>query len=135
MIPVTQHIDPLTIKELEKIASLYKLSVEIVTDTKAEFQEEAFRGERVVMIRSFIDPDEFDSLATQIGQKFDVDHNQDMFIFNLFHGIGHFELNLWKKKYDDPIIGRLENLEHDKKVNIWAYKKYKEWKVAKGKKE
>lgn len=121
------RVNQKTTKELGEIAKKYNLQVEVVDDQDYKFQEEVIRSKRLVKVRSFIDPEHFDYLFRQIGQSYQIDHDQGMFVFNLFHGIGHFELNLWKKQYDDPIVGRLENLEHDKKVNDWAYKKFREW--------
>lgn len=44
------QIDNSTIGEIKKIASQYKLLVEIVTDPKAKFQEEVFRNKGIVVL-------------------------------------------------------------------------------------
>jgi len=110
---------------------VYDLGIEIDWNQNAIFQEhitEQNRRMRKITITAYIDPEKFDDLFTQIQQNYTVEHNQDMFIFNTFHGIGHYELELWNDRNVDPLVRRVENLENDKKVNAWAYPKFKEWK-------
>lgn len=123
-----------TIEEIEKIAESYNLSVEFFDEPGTRYGAESVKSKKLVRIRSDVDPEDFEYQFKQIGQDYQVEHNQDMFVFNLFHEIGHFELNLWKKHFGDTGIaktmGQLDNLEIDKPVNKWAYERFMEWKKA-----
>lgn len=124
-----------TIDEIEKIAESYNLSVEFFEEPGTRYGAESVKSKKLVRIRSAVDPEDFEYQFKQIGQDYKVEHNQDVFVFNLFHEIGHFELNLWKKHFGDTGIaktmGQLDNLEIDKPVNEWAFKKFIEWKGKK----
>lgn len=121
-----------TINEIEKIATSYNLTVEFFEEAGTRYSAESVKSKKLVRIRSVVDSEDFDYQFKQLGQSFEVEHSQDMFVFNLFHEIGHFELNLWKKHFGETGIaktmGQLDNLEIDKPVNEWAYKKFREWK-------
>lgn len=121
-----------TIDEIEKIASSYGLTVELFEEIGTRYSAESVKSKKLVRIRSVLDSEDFDYQFKQLSQSFQVEHSQNMFIFNLFHEIGHFELDLWKKHFGETGIaktmGQLDNLEIDKPVNEWAYKKFTEWK-------
>lgn len=126
---ITVSLHDETKQEIERILGMFGLTVEYAANPR--FEEETFRSSKVVKLASIIDPQHFDSLAEQLQQNFDIPPDQDMFIFNMWHAIGHHELDLWAKKYDDPLMTRLENLEIDKLINEWAFEEYKKWKVKK----
>jgi len=62
-------------------------------------------------------------LFQQHGVNYTVIRDQEMFIFNALHGIGHFELNLWKPNTGDSTVDRLVNFDQDKEVDKWAFTK------------
>lgn len=116
-------IDLNTKSLVESLAKKYKVTVEWDKSTNSIFQEQVNRQERKMLIRENIDIDDFDSLFQQHNVNYSVNRDQEMFIFNALHGIGHFELNLWKPNTGDPIVDRLVNFDQDKEVDKWAFNK------------
>lgn len=121
---MTVKISDETTKQINEIAKSYGLKV--IFNPRAKFQGESNKQKKEITLKSEINTEDFDRLFQQLGQDFDIKHDQEMFIFNLFHEIGHFEKDLWPLKHEDKIVQRLENLRHDKIINKWAFQKLQE---------
>ncbi|MBT4124221.1 MAG: hypothetical protein HN981_03390 [Candidatus Pacebacteria bacterium] len=108
-----------------EIAKKYKVIIDWDDDPNSLFQEKVSRNRRTLKIKTNLEPSEFDRLFEQHGVNYDIKRGQEMFIFNVLHGIGHFELCLWKPNTGNVTVDRLVNFDQDKKVDKWAYEQLK----------
>lgn len=110
-----------TKKYIDELAGKYKITIEWDKNPDSTFQEVVSLSNRSMKLKEQITVSEFDRLFEQHGIDYNVDRNQEMFLFNALHGIGHFELNLWVKNSGDSLVDRLSNFDQDKKVDHWAF--------------
>ena len=106
---------------IEDLASSNNITVIWDKNPDSPIQEEVNRERRVMKLKENIKSEDFDYLFSQHNIDYPVERNQEMFLFNALHGIGHFQLELWKPKTRDPISDRLVNFDQDLKVDKWAY--------------
>lgn len=110
-----------TRKEIEELAASYNLKIIYNSNTNSIFEEYVSVSRREIVIKESIEVSHFDYMFKQHGKDYAVKRDQEMFLFNTLHGIGHFVLSLWTPNTPDKIYNRMVNFGQDEKIDKWAF--------------